>query len=287
MISVLNRAAGFFSQFFFTVNHYIYCLKHKIDFTLDSTEWTFSYENGWTDYFLPIELRFPGNKQGGRYGHGNVIEDIPRREYTIVLPIVYQLNENIRTQVNETMDRLGLVINQYDSIFIRRGDKLLCESRFIETEEYIETLLMKNPECNTVFLQTDDYQCYIDIQSFLKKRSLDIRVVTLCDENLFGFTMSGTEFYHNTSCFEENQPYIESVREKNVKNKLIFDFNKEEMREHMTTFLVGIEIILQSAVCVTDYSSNVARFAKLWKGDSVIHVRGEEYDENSQSCPSY
>jgi hypothetical protein len=146
---------------------------------------------------------------------------------------------------------------------------------------------MKNPECNTVFLQTDDYQCYIDIQSFLKKRSLDIQVVTLCDENLFGFTMSGTEFYHNTSCFEENQPYIESVREKNVKNKLIFDFNKEEMREHMTTFLVGIEIILQSAVCVTDYSSNVARFAKLWKGDSVIHVRGEEYDENSQSCPSY
>lgn len=287
MISVLNRAAGFFSQFFFTVNHYIYCLKHKVDFTLDSTEWTFSYENGWTDYFLPIELRFPGNKQVGRYGHGNVIEDVPRREYKIVLPIVYRLNENIKTQVKETMDRLGLVINQYDSIFIRRGDKLICESRFIETEEYIETLLSKNPECNTVFLQTDDYQCYIDIQSFLKKKSLDIRVVTLCDENLFGFTMSGIEFYNNPSCFEENQPYIDSVREKNVKNKLIFDLNKEEMREHMTTFLVGLEIMLQSAVCVTDYSSNVARFAKLWKGDTVIHVRCEEYDENSLSCPAY
>ena len=287
MISVMNRSAGFFSQFFFNVNHYIYCLKHKFNFILDTTDWTFSYENGWTDYFLPIELHFPGEKTLGRYGHGNIIEDVPQTEYKLILPIVYRLNDNMKTKLNETMIRLGLETGTYDSIFIRRGDKLLCESTFIQTDDYIETLLAKHPDCSTLFLQTDDYQCFLDAQSFIQTKELNIRIVTLCDENLFGFTMSGIEFFNTPSNFHVNQPYIDSVRERNVQNKIIFDLNKEEMREHMTTFLVGLEIILQSNICVTDYSSNVARFAKLWKGDSVVHVHGEEYNENLKSCPSY
>jgi len=288
IISVLNRAAGFFSQFFFTINHYIYCMKNKIDFTLKSDDWTFLYKDGWTDYFIPIELRFEDtNHINTHYGHGNIIEDVSFSEYKNALPFVYKYNDFIKSKINEKMDELKLVKGEYTSIFIRRGDKLLCESKFIETEKYIEALLKVEPNCKTIFLQTDDYNCYNDIIKYITENGLNIQVTTLCDSNLFGFTMSGVEFYNTESNFEENNPYIHKIRTMNIKNKIIFDMNKEEIREHMITFLVGLDIVLQSKICITDYSSNVGKFIKLWNGDSVVHVFGEKFDLNIIGCPAY
>jgi hypothetical protein len=297
MISVLNKSAGFFSQFFFTINHYIYCKKRQIDFSLDSTEWTFSYKDGWTDYFKPIELRF-GNEcippVDGRYGHGTVLENVAYSEYGKVLREVYQYNDFIQSKIHEK--RAELQLENYNSIFIRRGDKLLVESIFIETEKYIEKMLEKDPDCKTIFLQTDDYNCFLDIQAYLNEKGLDIRLITLCPENLFGFTMSGNEFYNTSSNFQENQHYIDKIRDMNVKNKIIFDLDKDSMLDHMVTFLVGLDIVLQSKICVTDYSSNVARFIKLWKGDNVYtafngasqyHEAGKELDVDMVKCPSY
>lgn len=294
MISVLNRSAGFFSQFFFTINHYIYCKKRQIDFSLDSSDWTFSYKEGWTDYFKPLELRFGNQSEQCRYGHGTVLEDVAYSEYGKVLREVYQYNDFIQSKINEK--RRELQLDNYNSIFIRRGDKLLCESIIIETTKYIEKLLEKDPTCNTIFIQTDDYQCVIDIREYLKEKGLYIRVLTLCPDNLFGFTMSGTEFYNTSSNFEENRPYIDKIREMNIKNKIIFDLDKESMLDHMLTFLVGLDIVLNSKICVTDYSSNVARFIKLWKGENVYtafngntqyHEAGEELDITMVRCPSY
>jgi hypothetical protein len=288
IISVLNRAAGFFSQFFFTMNHYIYCMKNKISFTLKSDDWTFLYQDGWTDYFMPIELRFEDSDDINRqYGHGNVIEDVSFLEYKNILPLVYKYNDFIQSKINEKMDELQLVKGEYTSIFIRRGDKLLCESKFIETEKYMEALMKVYPDCKVIFLQTDDYNCYNDIMKYITTNELNIKVITLCDSNLFGFTMSGIEFYNTNSNFEENNPYIHKIRSMNVKNKIIFDMNKEEIREHMITFLVGLDIVLQSKICITDYSSNVGKFIKLWNGDSVIHVFGEEMNLNTIGCPAY
>jgi hypothetical protein len=294
MISVLNKSAGFFSQFFFTINHYIYCKKRQIDFSLDSSEWTFSYKDGWTDYFKPLELRFGNASEQSRHGHGTVLEDVAYSEYGNVLREVYQYNDFIQSKINEK--RRELQLENYNSIFIRRGDKLLVESIFIETTKYIEKLLEKDPNCKTIFIQTDDYQCVLDIQSYLKENGLYIRVVTLCPDNLFGFTMSGTEFYNTSSNFQENQPYIDKIRGMNIKNKIIFDLDKEDMLDHMITFLVGLDIVLNSNICVTDYSSNVSRFIKLWKGDTVYtafsgktayHEAGEELDITMIRCPSY
>jgi hypothetical protein len=288
IISVLNRAAGFFSQFFFTVNHYIYCVKNKISFTLKSDDWTFLHEFGWTDYFIPVQLDFQDTNHINReYGHGNIIEDVSFSEYKDALPLVYQYNYFIQSKINEKMCELQLVKGEYSSIFIRRGDKLLCESKFIETENYMEALLKVEPDCKTIFLQTDDYNCYNDIMKYITANGLDIQVITLCDKNLFGFTMSGVEFYNTNSNFEENNEYIHQIRSMNVKNKIIFDMNKEEIREHMITFLVGLDIVLQSKLCITDYSSNVGKFIKLWNGDSVVHVFGEEMDLNKIGCPAY
>jgi len=288
IISILSRSAGFFSQFFFTINHYIYCMKNQISFTLKSDDWTFLYQHGWTDYFMPIELQFEESNHINReYGHGNVIEDVSFLEYKNALPLVYKYNDFIQSKINKKMDELQLTKGEYSSIFIRRGDKLLCESKFIETEKYMETLMKVDPECKCIFLQTDDYNCYNDIMKFITENGLKIQVITLCDSNLFGFTMSGVEFYNTNSNFEENNPYIHKIRSMNVKNKIIFDMNKEEIREHMITFLVGVDIVLQSKLCITDYSSNVGKFIKLWNDDSVVHVFGQEMDLNTIGCPAY
>lgn len=296
MISVLNRSAGFFSQFFFTINHYMYCKKHRINFTLDSSDWTFSYKNGWTDYFKSFDLDFGNATTNERYGHGTVLENVSYKEYGEVLKEVYQYNDFIQSKIDEKMKELKLINGEYDSIFIRRGDKLLCESRFIETEEYIKKMLEKSPDCKTIFLQTDDYQSYLDITQYIETHGLDINVLTLCPPNLFGFTMSGIEFYKNPSDFKENQPYIDKIRDMNVQNKIIFDLDKEEMLDHMITFLLGVDIVLQSNICITDYSSNVARFIKLWKGEPVYtalqcssqyHEAGKELNIDIINCPSY
>ena len=297
MISVLNRAAGFFSQFFFTMNHYLYCKKRRINFKLDSSNWTFGYCNGWTDYFKSFDLVYEDAVEfDGSYSHGTVLENVPYFEYAGILREVYQYNDFIQNKIREKMDDLQLVAGTYDSIFIRRGDKLLCESIIIETEEYIKGLLEKNPECKTIFLQTDDYNCYLDIMNYLQNNGLNIRVITLCNENLFGFTMDGTEFFKRESGFSENKAYIDKVRDINKENKVIFDLNKEEMLEHMLTFLIGLDIVLNSNLCATDYSSNVARFIKLWKGEttftvfkgeSVYHSAGQDMDMNIVRCPAY
>ena len=108
--------------------------------------------------------------------------------------------------------------------------------------------------------------------------------------------MGGTEFFERESGFSENQPYIDKVRHINKKNKVIFDLNKEEMLEHMLTFLIGLDIVLNSNLCATDYSSNVARFIKLWKGEttftvfkgeSAYHSAGEDMNMNIVRCPAY
>lgn len=301
MISILNRAAGFFSQFFFTINHYIYCKKRRINFRLDTSDWTFSYKEGWTDYFKSFDVVFDGSSETNeRHGHGTVLEDIPYKEYGEVLQEVYQYNDFIKAKIAEKMEELHILKGTYESIFIRRGDKLLCESKYLATEEYIKTLLRiceeKGRTCRTIFLQTDDYQAYIDIQAFLHRNDLNIRLLTLCNPDLFGFTMSGIEFYKNPSDFSENQPYIDKIRDMNVQNKIIFDLDRDEMLDHMLTFLVGVDIVLQSRICVTEYSSNVGRFIKLWKGDSVYtaykdkcqyHEAGKELDLEMVRCPSY
>lgn len=327
MISVLNRSTDFFSQFLFTMNHYIYCKKHKIDFTLDTENWTFSYEKGWTDYFEPIDLTFQDKNKNHnystRYGHGYIIEDVPFQEYTDIIPEMYRYNEFMKKEIEKKKKELNLETDKYASIFIRRGNKLLCESEYIPTKKYIECLLKKDPDCQKIFLQTDDYNCYNDIQSYLNETNQEyIRVITLCPETLFGLSDQG--FYNTQSNIEENPPYIEKIRSMDVQNKLVFDLyqrrfesvtkrgtqlktvtcnvdedssaerikffngiNKEEMLDHMIRFLVGIDLLYQSSICVTDYSSNVAKFLKLWKGDKVIDVLNTEYELNKVKCPTY
>ena len=101
-------------------------------------------------------------------------------------PEFYIYNETTSQKIYDCKNKLNLINKKYDSIFIRRGDKLVSESEYIPTVNYIELLLKKNPICNTIFLQTDDYNCYLDLVNYVTNNNLNIDIITLCNPKSLG-----------------------------------------------------------------------------------------------------
>jgi len=106
---------------------------------------------------------------------------------------------------------LNLIPYEYDSIFIRRGDKLVEESSIIYEEDYLKLLLSINPECNVIFLQTDDYNSFTNLQDLIIKNNYDIKIYTLCEKNEVG-TLTTKAFknklINNTTHIDKNKDNI-------------------------------------------------------------------------------
>jgi hypothetical protein len=295
--SELNNSAGFYSALFFTMNHYLYCKKHKINFEIKSDHWLFKSKDGWTDYFEPISLNYYEectNKK--EYSHGNVIEEYPIINYQNVIKEIYVYNQRTKLKINETIHQLGLRIGEYDSIFIRRGDKLGQESKLLGEIEYFNLLLSKNPKCHTLFLQTDDYNCFKTFQNHIDTNKLNIKLLTLCDENSVGVivhnhqkTVLNSAVQTNEN--EENKKYLSENIDKMNATKTVEDMNPTEKYKHTIDMIVGIDLCLHSNICVTDYQSNVARFIKLAHSKpinvyNILHP-DKDIDYNHLICPAY
>jgi hypothetical protein len=70
--------------------------------------------------------------------------------------------------------------------------------------------------------------------------------------------------------------------------KSVESMNPTEILTHTTDMLVGVDIILDSEVCVLDYQSNVSRFIKLaHKKNLVYDVLNTEIDMDKTICPAY
>ena len=296
IISILNKDSGFFSQFFFTINHYIYCKKNNINFNIDSREWLFKYINGWTDYFKDIKLYFNNDDKIEYFKHGNIIKDYNILEYKNIINEIYLYNDITLKNINNIKNKLNLKKNKYDSIFIRRGDKLISESIYINAVEYLKILLIKNSNVKKIFLQTDDYNCYLELIEYINNNNLNIELISLCKENLKGGLVI-FNFHKNTILSNninniniENINYINSNNELK-ENKPVNTMNNIEIYEHTMDMIIGIDIVLNSNICVTDYLSNVARFIKLSHNNSnnVFNILDLNNDINYDKiiCPSY
>jgi hypothetical protein len=144
---------------------------------LDNTDWFYKYSKGWTDYFNDID--FDGNDAdeiAHTVGHIYLFEHFPLYEYIDALKNIYIYNENTKRIIDTSIEnyffgegspyqRSSDEENEkkYDSIYIRRGDKLIFETNYISGEKYLELLIEKNPNCKNVYLQTDDYNSFIEI----------------------------------------------------------------------------------------------------------------------------
>lgn len=275
LVSILDKSAGFYSMFHFTLNHLIFCKKNNISFQIDSTHWLFRHKHGWTDYFKHFELKNDNYTPVKYIKHYQTLGDYPLYEYVNAIKEIYVYNDTVSTEIEKVKQINNLQKGEYDSIFIRRGDKLICESIYIPIEKYMDLLLQINPNCQTVFLQTDDYRAYLELEEYVRTRNLTIKTLTICEPNTNGMVI-----------FENR--YREKLQ---ITGKMVAELNTEEIYKHTLDMIIGVDILLNSNICVCDYQSNVSRFIKLAhvNPNNVHDVMNpnEDIDMNRIECPSF
>ena len=293
IISELSKQAGFYSQLFFLINHYLTAKKNNRTFMIKSDTWLFKYQNGWEDYFKNIDI-IEGDNNHYMYGiHHVSMDSFTITEYKEIIKEIYVYNETMQNKIQKIQDQLN--IKDYDSIFIRNGDKLSGESNYVPIQTYMSVLLDKNPNCHTIFLQTDDYNVYIELKNYISHHNLQINIVTLCKENtkggmiIFNINKGGIEQALNIH--EINKPYILSVIDDLRKFVPIDCMNHNDIYDHTVDMLIGIDIVLHSNICICEYSSNVSRFIKLAHNNSNnvydVNHPNEDIDWNRTICPAH
>jgi hypothetical protein len=303
-----TKYAGFFSSFLFMVNHYIYAKLNKQGFKLITDDWLFKYKKGWEDYFLPID--FPMISQNETKDiiiqqHPTVLGQFPWKMYRSIIQDIYKYNSETQTKMDYSKKTLDWNPKEYATIFIRRGDKIIEESIIIPAEYYLMFLLELYPECNKVYLQTDDYNVFLELKEFQHKnlemlKHIDIR--TFCKEEFRGGMVITKEKYDycrdnnvheniNTISIEKNQIYLRENLESLQKCKPLEMQTPDEIYQHTMDMLIGIDMIFHGRICITDYQSNITRFIKLGHPDidSVYDIirRNNVIDLYSMGCPGY
>jgi len=269
LISNWDNGSGFYSELAFKLNHYLYCKKYNINYKTNSEHWSYKFKNGWTDYFLDVELKLNDSNENTvnsglihtEGGCCTILEQFKLKDYVNIIPEYYKYTPEVQTIINNKKNELGLVNRDYGCIYIRRGDKLIDEINFIHTDKFIEKLLLNYTECKTIFLQTDDYNCFIDLQKYIKDNNLDIKPITLCPENMFGTIAHNGWLDKMKDNTYANKEYLEKI--KNNLSKPISEMTSNEKYAHTIELITSVDICINSKYCVCDYKSNVSRFIKV------------------------
>lgn len=295
IFSELSRNSGFFSQFFFAINHYIHAVKTNQNFRLITDNWLFKYKEGWTDYFLPIDINdrvHKDNEEIIHAFHGNTLANYKLIEYKLAIQSMYHYNTVISELVKKSFLEFGLKKNEYGGIFIRRGDKLVAESHYNNASKYLKRLLVYNNSINTVYVQTDDYNVILELKEYVLENGLNLSIVTNCPVDCRGliiFDFYKTSLLHG-NVLDNNKDYIINKCDFNLV-KPVSSMNPEEIYEHTKRMLVGIELIRNAIHVVTDYESNIGRFIKLSMSDekveSIMDIEKDEPDYEKVINPSY
>jgi hypothetical protein len=290
---------GFYSLFFLLLTNYIYCKKNNISHVLDSSNWLFKYQVGWEDYFQPFSfVRNPYIQDVHNVQVWYLLEEYPIFEYIEAIRETYIYNNETKRRIQEYKSRRSIIDKTYDSIFIRRGDKLCYESQYIPTEKYMEKLLEKNPHCRKLWIQTDDYNVITDAEHYVATHGLEIEIMTLCQPSFKGGMVIFNNINHATfervsthgNQFEGNKEYLSQALDDIRKIKPIEDMSPSEIYEHTMAMLIGIDIVLHSNICVCDYFSNVSRFIKLahnnYNNVYDVYRPDAEIALNTVRCPA-
>jgi len=311
LISNWDNGSGFFSELLFKLNHYLYCKKYKINFKTNSDNWSYKYANGWIDYFEDIMLNYNSNIGDNNEiktvnGCCEILEQFPLRDYVAIIPEYYKYNTKTFEHIQKIKNELGLVPGQYGAIYIRRGDKLVDEIKFIPSSKFVELLLLKYPDCKLIFVQTDDYNSFLEVQDYIqnknkdKDKDLDIKILTLCPKTNFGsiansgyankmINNSIDKLKEGSEILSDNKEYMKKITQK--LSKPISEMTPDERYEHTLELLTSVDISINSKICVCDYKSNVSRFIKIAHNNfnNVFDVIGADslITLDSYKCPGF
>ena len=229
-----------------------------------------------------------------------ILEQFPMREYVSIIKEYYRYNDKTKQHINKVKHNLGLINKEYGSIYIRRGDKLVDEIKFIPSSKFVQLLIEKYSDCKIIFVQTDDYNSYLEVKEYITQQNLNITVITLCPETHFGsiadndysdkmFNYKISTLKEGTEILNENKEYLNKI--KHNLSKPIAEMTPDERYEHTMELLTSVDICINSKICVCDYKSNVSRFIKIAHRyfDAVFDVSGADslISLDSLKCPGF
>lgn len=232
----LNKAAGFYSVFFFLCEAYIYAKASNADFYIFCTNWYYAYDKGWHDYFVSLNqwhTNFTGNYENIIYtSHMQIPKcDFKLQDYIQAIREIYILKPELEARADEILSKNPELI----SLFVRRGDKITYgEAPYIEVNSILK--LTDIDTNSTIFIQTDDYRVVLELELELPNAKL----ISTVSKDKFG---------------SHSRVWSRLV---NTERKI----QTEEM-------LVGLQVCIKSRLCWTDFTSNVGRFLKLSNFDNV------------------
>lgn len=277
--------AGFYSQYFFFLQSFIFCKLTNQTLLYDDSQWKFKYTFGLADYFdldinkiqqykITEEDRNNPEIVIKKHDPNNPGVVLPLHEYRSAIKDIYLVNENIRTKTQQLRQQFP---ENFNAIFIRWGDKKIeiqVSGRDIELERYVETLKKISGNCRHVFIHSDDHDAVLSVIECMKKQGLtDYNVLYITGECESGGTLACEIYRHGFP--DKNKKSIEQM-------------TPSEMFEHTEKMLYAIEIMKQADNVILDYQSNVSRFLKLYYDREYCKVHSvfdDEPDEQHMCIP--
>jgi len=290
IINLPKNDGGFFCQVWKLMSKYIFSKKHSLKTYIDDSNWMFNHGNGWLDYFekkrsLEI-IDLSTLIEGDVYldVNENLLDQFTLNEYKEAFNEIFILNDSLKIKVENTLKMFNL--DEFDSIMIRRGDKMYGESHYISTEKYVTKLLEKDTK--KIFVQTDDYDAYLEVCTLVKDKNIE--VFTTCPKDKLGCFVFNYSPEVGSTLTEENDKYLKNLTHL-PKKKSVNQYSSSEMKEHVEEMLVGLEVCLKSRYLATDYQSNVTRYLVVnhKEPSNVISIGNEtKLDFNTpMRCPTY
>lgn len=292
-----TKNGGFSWQFWNVALHFVYAKRRNMKFYLDDTQYLFKWNLGWNDYFDSVEIykgqAVPEPLYFTDTLNFNIEHNITLAEYKEALDFITRPTEALQQKIEDTFNTFSIQPGEYDSVFIRRGDKMFSESELIQSEVFIQRLIDRGS--TKIYVQTDDYSVIDEIKSFLQKNHSEknIQIFSLCPP-----------WKRGTVCYKDEYSMI-SEKRNDSRNKdyaqylvsnhtqCVEEFAPEKMKEHCEEMVLGFELCIQSRLFVCDFQSNVSRYlyTRFGKPENAIillsnkipnfdttHVRGLIHD---------
>lgn len=253
-----ENSGGFFCQILKLASNYLYARHNSLHFFVDDSKWLYKHTLGWRDYFTSLNL-VRDNKIIPQPIHPEIdVEDyrlhqFTLNEYTEILKEIFHFNEGLQTIYLKERNKLP---KNYNSIMIRRGDKMYGEAFYINTDEYIKKLI--DIDESDIFVQTDDYTSYEEVCSYLVLVNKSINVHTTCPPNKRGAFVFNYKPDIGSNLSDLNNKYLLNLI--TTQQKPVNTYSSTEMKYHVEEMLLGLKICIESKYLSTDFQSNVTRF---------------------------
>lgn len=244
---------GFFCLFFFFIQTYIYCVKNNYNLYIKDTKWKYLQLDNYISLNKNI-LKYEtlNSDCNAKFFTHMKTPDVnyTLNEYKKYSKDVYKIKENILVKYN--------LPENYNSIYIRGGDKLLYEAKQIPISHYVNKLLDVDNETNNLFVHSDDNLIVEKVINYVKDNNIDLKIFKITDETNNGGAVIMKRLKYGTC--------------RNVKS--VDEMSSEEVKNYNNQFLNSVEIMRNSKNIVCSFDSNVSRFMKINFDCNVYTVNG-------------